>query len=97
MVSGSIRSAAERTASPVPLGSSWIATSTSSGSASASARFGPSTTTIRPAPASRAAAIGHSIIVRPHSGCSTFGTAERIRVPSPAARIRTVGAVTGAS
>ena len=61
---------------------------------SASARFGPSTTTIRPAPASRAAAIGHSIIGRPHSGCSTFGTAERIRVPSPAARISTVGAGT---
>ena len=58
----------------------------------------PSSTTIPSrAPASRAAAIGHAISGRPHSGCRTFGREERIRVPSPAARMTTVGAGTGAS
>src|SRR5205823_10634678 len=37
---------------------------------------------------------GHRISGRPHSGCRTFGTAERMRVPSPAARMTTVGAGT---
>ena len=88
--------AAAFTASPVPFGSSWIATSTPGGRWSASARFGPSTTTIRLAPAARAAAIGHAISGRPHRGCSTFGVAERIRVPSPAARITTERSAMGA-
>src|SRR3954451_11824538 len=90
-------SAAERTASPVPLGSSWVATSTPSGSWSASRRCGPSTTTTRPAPASCAARIGQPIIGRPQIGCRTLGVSDFMRVPSPAARISTVGAGTRAS
>ena len=62
-----------RTASPVPRASSWTASSTPSGRCGSSARSGPPTTTIRPAPAARAAAIGHSTIGRPQSSCSTFG------------------------
>ena len=50
-----------------------------------------------PAPASRAACTGHAISGRPQSGCRTLGTAERMRVPSPAARITTVGSGTRAS
>ena len=53
---------------------------------------GESTTTTRPAPAASAARTGHSTIGMPHSSCSTFGVRERMRVPCPAARIRTVGA-----
>ena len=56
-----------------------------------SARAGESTTTTRPAPAASAARTGHSPIGCPHSSCSTFGVAERMRVPWPAARITTVG------
>ena len=48
----------------------------------------------RSAPASRADRIGQAIIGRPQIGCRTFGTDERIRVPSPAAMIRTVGPLT---
>jgi hypothetical protein len=88
---GSIRAAAAATASPVPFGSCWIAVSTPWGSSSASRFFGLSTTITRPAPASRAAATGQAISGRPHSGCRTLGTFERMRVPSPAARITTVG------
>ena len=47
-----------------------------------------------PAPASSAAATGHRISGRPHSGCRTLGSLERMRVPSPAARMTTVGADT---
>ena len=47
----------------------------------------------RPAPASRAAWIGQCTSGRPQRGCRTFGRAERIRLPLPAARITTVGAV----
>ena len=47
---------------------------------------------MRPAPASRAAITGQAIIARPQIGCSILGVDERIRVPSPAAMIRTVGA-----
>ena len=86
--------AAERTASPVPLGSSCTASSTPSGNSPSSRRCGPSTTTIRPAPASCAARIGQPIIGRPQIGCSTFGVSDFMRVPSPAARISTVGAGT---
>ena len=89
--------AAAATASPVPFGSSWIATSTPSGSWSSSRRFGLSTTTTFPAPASRAAGTGHRISGRPQSGCRTLGSAERMRVPSPAAMMTTVGAGTRAS
>ena len=52
VASSSMCSPAEATASPVPLGCSWIAISTPSGSRSSSRRFGLSTTTILPAPAS---------------------------------------------
>ena len=48
-----------------------------------------------PRPASRAASSGHRIIGRPQIGCRTLGSAERIRVPSPAARMTTVGAGMG--
>ena len=91
---GSIAPVAAATASPVPRGCSWIATSTSPGRCSASCRLGLSTTTTRSAPAARAASSGHRIIGRPQIGCSTFGSDERIRVPSPAARMTTVGAGT---
>ena len=37
---------------------------------------------------------GHRISGRPQSGCRTLGSAERMRVPSPAAMITTVGADT---
>src|SRR5581483_9866838 len=103
--------AAAFTASAVPRGSGWMASvmatraarpppsapvpPTSATSAGSSRRPGPSTTTILAAPASRAALTDQPIIGRPHSGCSSFGTAERIRVPSLAARITTTGALTG--
>jgi hypothetical protein len=90
-------SRAAATASPVPRGSAWTATTTPSGMWSARSRFGPSTTTTFAAPAASAAASGHAISGRPQSGCSTLGTEERIRVPSPAARMTTVGAGTRAS
>ncbi len=60
-----------------------------------SARAGESTTTTLPAPAASAARTGHSTIGIPHSSCSTFGLRERMRVPWPAARIRTEGALMG--
>ena len=93
--SGSMLAAAAATASPVPRGSCWIAVSTPSGRWSASSRFGLSTTITRSAPASRAAISGHWIIGRPQIGCRTLGSAERILVPSPAARRTTVGAGMG--
>src|SRR5439155_4746381 len=37
---------------------------------------------------------GQAIIGRPQTGCSIFGTDERIRVPSPAAMISTVWPLT---
>jgi hypothetical protein len=58
-------------------------------------RSGEVITAIRPAPASWAARIGHDTSARPQIGCRTFGMADRIRVPWPAAMIRTVGALTG--
>ena len=97
VAAGSSSEAAAATASPVPFGSCWIATSTPSGRWSSSRRFGLSTTMTRPAPASRAACTGHAISGLPHSGWRTFGVAERMRVPSPAARITTVGSGTRAS
>lgn len=67
-----------------------------SGSAPEMSRSGETITAIRPAPASFAAAIGHETSARPQTGCRTLGMAESIRVPCPAAMIRTVGALTGA-
>ena len=55
-------------------------------------RSGETITQIRPAPASRAARMGQAIIGRPQTSCRTLGTAECMRVPSPAAMIRAVGA-----
>ena len=52
--------------------------------------IGETITATLPAPASRAASTGQATIGRPHTGCRTFGSDERIRVPSPAAMIRTV-------
>ena len=52
---------------------------------------GADDTTIRLAPASRAAASGHASSGRPQRSWASFGVAERIRVPRPAARITTVG------
>ena len=87
--------AAACTAPPVPLGSGWIASSTPSGRRPSSGRCGPSTTTTLPAPAASAAATGHAIIGCPQRSCRTLGVRERMRVPWPAARMTTVGAVTG--
>src|SRR4051812_7180893 len=92
--SGSMFRLAAATAPPVPLGSGWTATSTPSGSQSSSRRLGVSTTTTLPAPASCAAVTGQRISGRPQSGCRTLGSAERMRVPSPAAMMTTVGADT---
>src|SRR5262249_50081921 len=73
---------AERTASPVPRGSAWTATSTPSNAPLVS---GAATTTSGSAPTSRAAASTQSTIRRPSSVCRCLGVAERIRVPRPAA------------
>jgi hypothetical protein len=86
--------AAALTASAVPRARGWIANVTRPSSDPSSRRSGPSTTTIFSAPASRAAATGQAIIGRPQSRCSSFGVAERMRVPSPAARITTTGLTT---
>ena len=48
-------------------------------------------------PASRAARIGQATIGRPQTGCSIFGSEERMRVPSPAAMTRTRGELTAGS
>ena len=57
-------------------------------------RSGETITQTRPAPASRAARIGQATIGRPQTSCRTLGSDERIRVPSPAAMIKAVGALT---
>src|SRR3954451_525811 len=80
------------TASPVPLGSAWTASSTPSGRIGSSARSGPPTTTTFRAPAACAAAMAQRTIGRPQIGCRTFGVFERIRVPCPAARTTAIGA-----
>src|SRR6185295_10051096 len=87
-------SSAARTAPPVPSASGWITVSVPSGSPAERSRSGEAITQTRPAPASWAASTGQAIIGRPQIGCSTFGTDERIRVPSPAAIIKTVGPLT---
>ena len=85
---------AARTAPPVPSGWGWTTVSVPSGRAPERSRSGETITQTRAAPASRADRIGQTIIGRPQIGCRTFGTDERIRVPSPAAMIRTVGPLT---
>src|SRR4051794_21138359 len=96
VVSGSSScGAAARTASPVPRGSAWTASSTPSGRTGSTARSGPQTTTTLAAPACSAAWTGHSTIGRPQIGCSTFGTADRMRVPWPAARTTAIVAGMG--
>jgi hypothetical protein len=55
-------------------------------------RSGETITQTRRAPASRAAMTGQAIIGRPQTSCRTFGLAERMRVPWPAAMITAVGA-----
>src|SRR5215208_8286720 len=85
---------AARIAPPVPSEVVCTAVSVPSGRASARLRAGETITQTRSAPASRAARTGQATIGRPQTGCSIFGTDERIRVPSPAAMIRTVGPLT---
>ena len=60
-------------------------------------RPGETIAATRPAPASRAASTGQATIGRPQTGCSIFGSEERMRVPSPAAMTRTSGELTGES
>ena len=48
---------------------------------------GPTTTTTRSTPAPSTAASTWRIMGWPATGCITFGRRERIRVPSPAARM----------
>ncbi len=86
------------TAWPVPLAGDCTTTRTS-GSAAAigSAVSGPATTTTSSAPASRAARATHASIGSPHSSCRTFGSGERIRVPSPPAMMIVEMAVIGAA
>ena len=60
-------------------------------------RVGASAATTRitsSAPASRAAATGQPTSGRPQRSCTSFGLADRIRVPRPAARITTVPRLT---
>src|SRR5439155_24073272 len=73
---------AERTASPVPSGTSWITTDRSANSSPVS---GDATTTSGSAARACPRPITQSTIRRPSSGCRCFGVAERIRVPWPAA------------
>ena len=90
-------SCAARMAPPVPSASGWITVSVPSGSPGVRSRSGETITAIRSAPASRAASTGQATIGRPQTGCRTLGSDERMRVPSPAAMIRTVGPLTGES
>jgi len=94
--SGSMCAVAALTAPPVPSACGCTANITPSGSTPSRARAGESTTTTRPGAADTAwsaARTGHNTIGMPHSSCNTLGVPERMRVPWPAARIRTVGTV----
>ena len=95
--SASISPAAAWTAPPVPFWTGWMTDLTPSGSWPASVFSGESTITTLLAPASSAAAIGQPTSGRPQSGCSIFGSCERIRVPWPAARMTAVSAGMGPS
>ena len=83
----------ERTACPVPPWWSWITILASGASPVACAptwsRAWPTTTISRSGSRSWAAAMACPSMLRPHSGCSTFGRVDFIRVPSPAARMMT--------
>ena len=92
-----ISSIAARIAPPVPFASGWTTVSVSPGRPGVRSWVGETITTIRPAPASRAARTGQAIMGLPHTGCRTLGIEERMRVPSPAAMIRTVGACSAAA
>ena len=77
----------QRTASPVPRASGWIAAIgvVAGSSARTSSASGGVTTTSREAPASRAASSTQPRIGRPQVVCRTFGSADRMRVPFPPA------------
>ncbi len=91
----SISDRAERIAPPVPSGSGWVRIRTLSGRPPAMSRSGETITAGHSAPTpSRAARSGQAIIGRPQTGCSIFGSEERMRVPSPAAMTRTRGDLT---
>ncbi len=84
---GSRASRPTRAASPVPRWRSWTATATPAGSASRTASPPcPTTTTVLVAPAAARASSTHATIGRPAIGWTTFGRADLIRVPWPAAR-----------
>ena len=85
-------SVAARSAPPVPSATGWVTVSVPSGSTEERSWSGETITQTRSAPASRAARMGQAIIGRPQTSCRTLGTAERIRVPCPAAMIRAVTA-----
>src|SRR5919108_1836652 len=73
---------AARTASPVPSGSSWTATSMPSNALAAS---GDTTTTSGSAPSGRTASTTQSTRRRPSNGCRCFAVEDFIRVPRPPA------------
>ncbi len=81
-------SRAHATACPVPSGSACTANRTPSPAASRTASAAapsPTTTMHSSTPASSAASITWRTIGLPARGCATFGSAERMRVPCPAA------------
>src|SRR4051794_22454650 len=86
---------AATTAPPVPFGSGCTAVAVPSGSAPSRLIPGDVTTTTAVAPAPLAASTGQATSGRPQRSCSTFGTAERMRVPWPAAMTTAVKEVTG--
>ena len=67
---------------------------TPSGRPAEMSRPGETIAATSPAPASRAARIGHATRGRPQTAWSIFGVEERIRVPSPAAMTRVRGELT---
>ncbi len=81
---------AASTAAPVPSPSRCSTTSIPSGTPSATPSPGRVTHSTRLAPASRAASTTQSSMGLPHTGWRTFGSDERMRVPCPAAMMRTV-------
>ncbi len=87
-------SEAARRAPPVPSASGWTIVSVPFGRAAERSRSGETITQTRPAPASFAARIGQATMGRPQISCRTFGSADRMRVPWPAAMTRAVGAFT---
>ena len=82
---------AARTASPVPSGRSWIATSTA---VKASAVSGEATTTSGSGSSGAAAATTQSTMRRPSNGCRCLASEERMRVPRPPA-ITTAASLVG--